>query len=155
MAGLWRADLSLNRVLNHAGKCFDAYEAVRQKILLTSALLQCSVTSGLANREGRLRLSQNNITTDNTKNHNASTVKHCSACFQHRLSQSNITTNLTTVEPGGSKTSRFTLQHYSGHGHRRPGSNAQHRRLTTQHYNGCKNKKGGGHCSPLRSCTPT
>jgi hypothetical protein len=36
------------------------------------------------------------------KNHDASAVKHCSAYFQHRLSQSNITTNLTNVEPGGS-----------------------------------------------------
>ena len=45
-------------------------------------------------------MSQNNITTDNTKKRNASTVKHSPACFQHRLSQSNITTNLTNVEPG-------------------------------------------------------
>ena len=40
----------------------------------------------------------NNITTDNTKKRNASTVKHRSACFQHRLSQSNITANLTNRE---------------------------------------------------------
>jgi len=62
----------------------------------------------------RENLSQNNITTNNTKNSDASTVSQCPACFQHSLSQCNITINLTTAEPGGrNATSPFTLQHYA------------------------------------------
>jgi hypothetical protein len=47
------------------------------------------------------RLSQNNITINDTKKRKTSTVKHSPACFQHHLSQNNITTNLTIDKPGG------------------------------------------------------
>ena len=47
--------------------------------------------------------------------------------FQHRLSQCNITTNLTTAEPGAETQHRGLLCN-----------------ITLQHYNGRKEKKAGG-----------
>jgi hypothetical protein len=62
-------------------------------------------------------LSQSNITIDDTKKQNTSTVKHSSACFQHRLSQSNITTNLTNGRAGGVDTARQRASPRAGAGY--------------------------------------
>src|SRR5208337_4564138 len=96
---LWRADLSLIRVLKHGR---EVYRRIRGFLAIGRRNLRCVAVQRYVwlckQREGLRKLSQNNITTDNTKKRNKSTAKQCPPCFQHRLSQNNITTNLTNRE---------------------------------------------------------